>query len=289
MFMEIAAKLNSQPRFATVILSFNHPDLTERCVRSALEILPPETIVLVHNGSEERWIHRQQKQFPQIHHLILKHNKGFTGGANAGLRKAFEQTAWVLFLTNDCKLLKTTNPPQEPGFFAPLIWARKIGRIDSLGGVLDLQRAHLRHLKEPNFKATAQERFYVPGTAFWMHRSVFERAEGFDEGLGTYWEDVDLSLKAAKLGLRLDIEPDTEILHGIGKTCHSSSHYTTYLYQRNRRRVCLKQAEKKPWLRAQMLIHLSRSWLSLGLRKMRRGQWQDLKKLSAAIRDVSPD
>jgi GT2 family glycosyltransferase len=285
--MKMTAKLNSQQKVSTVILSFNHPELTERCVNSALQHFAAEDILLVHNGSEKKWIQKHQEAFPQIHHLILQHNKGFTGGSNAGLRLSFEKYDWILFLTNDCLLLKAPNSPVVPGLYAPMIWARKMGRVDSVGGVLDLAKAHLRHLKEPDYTVQGKECFYVPGTAFWIHRDIFSTTLGFDESLGTYWEDVDLSMRVAELGLPIGVESKTEVLHGIGKTCHGNSHYTTYLFQRNRRRICLQLAQNQPWLKTQIIFHLYLSWFSLAIKKLRRGQWQDLKRLYAAIRDVS--
>lgn len=268
-----------------VILSYNHPELTDRCVRSALAFFKPADVLLVHNGSESRWVKQHQKNFSEIEHLVIKDNKGFTGGANAGLKKSFEKDPWVLFLTNDCQLLTMPSIPRQNGFISPLIWARQVGRIDSLGGALNLRKGHLRHLKEaPENLHPQRDFFYIPGTAFWMHQEVFEATKGFDETLGTYWEDVDLSLKASRQKIYLGVDPKTEILHGIGKTCHSKSYYTTYLFQRNRKRVCLRHAQnrlEKSLVRWNLLL----SWLSLALRKIQRRHWSSLITLAQAIKD----
>jgi GT2 family glycosyltransferase len=88
---------------AHVILSFNKPNLTLKC----LEALSPlakkrnEPIFLVHNGSHQDIITKFQGNFPEIYHLILPENKGFSGGANFGLKTAFKTHSWLFFHTNE--------------------------------------------------------------------------------------------------------------------------------------------------------------------------------------------
>jgi GT2 family glycosyltransferase len=276
-----------------VILSFNHPELTSKTVTSALQFAASSDVLLIHNGSLPQHQSKLQAQFPNIKHLILKENKGFSGGANAGLRQVFSQcekpTApgiekipeWVLFLTNDCQLMKLGPSPAIPCLSAPLIWRRKIGRIDSIGGKLNLAKAELRHCLTAEDFNSNQGFAYVPGTAFWIHRDLFTETKGFDETLGTYWEDVELSLRIPQ---HMSISPDTEIVHAVGKTCHSDSHYTTYLFQRNRKRVCLKYSKD---LKQKISIakSLSTSWLKTGSRLVLKKDFRKMKILWQAIRD----
>lgn len=224
-----------------VVLSYNHPQITQRCLDSVLLHFPPQRILLVHNGSLIQHQEQLKRDNTQIHHLCLANNLGFSGGANAGLRWAFAHSDWVLFVTNDTQLLKLSIP-QIKGFIAPMIFARKVGKVDSLGGQLDFRSASLSHLKEfnlgetqhPFLNSSSQQKFYVPGTAFWLDRDSYQLGGGFNESLHTYWEDVELSLRYQQLGIHLGVDTQTEFLHAIGKTCHKDSHYTTYLFQRNR-------------------------------------------------------
>ncbi|MEZ0391376.1 MAG: glycosyltransferase family 2 protein [Pseudobdellovibrionaceae bacterium] len=262
-----------------VVLSYNHPELTERTLKSVqLHFSDPE-ILLVHNGSLVQHQTRLQESFPKIEHLQIENNRGYPGGANAGLKQAFQNSEWVLFLTNDCQLLEWQTPP-TPGLIAPLIWARKIGRVDSLGGSFEIHRAHLSHCKSEEEFSKA-ENSYVPGTAFWLHRDIFNSVGGFDESLEMFWEDVDFSLRVAQAGYPLQTDSKTQILHAVGKTTHKNSHYTTYLFQRNRKRISLKYA-KKNW---PVYFHLSKSWGRLGWIHLRRGDFAKLRLLHKAICD----
>lgn len=228
--------------FAYMILSFNHPEWTERSVRSGLAHHSGEHIYLVHNGSEERWIKQHQSRIPEIKHLIIEKNRGFTGGTNFGLIYLFQIYDWVFFQTNDCLLLNPLVVPDRPGLFAPLIYRRNTGKIDSLGGQFIPHKRELKHctsVDEFN-KLKLFHKKYVPGTAFWLHKSVFTQVGLFDESLHTYWEDVDFSQRVLKQGLTLDIYPHTQLTHGVGKTCHKDPFYTNYLFQKNRQIVSAK-------------------------------------------------
>jgi GT2 family glycosyltransferase len=78
---------------------------------------------------------------------------------------------------------------------------------------------------------------YVPGTAFLIDHSSYQsllQPTFFDESYHTYWEDVDLSLKALSSGIKLSALPTWKLSHGIGKTCHKDRFYTSELFPRNR-------------------------------------------------------
>lgn len=260
-------------------------------MESALISVDPKNVILVHNGSLPNHLKALQEKFPQVDHLVIEKNMGFSGGANAGLKYAFQHSEWVLFLTNDCQLIELKPPPQAltPMQIAPMIWARKVGKTDSLGGILDIPKAHLSHCKDEftftNINRTStSQKAYIPGTAFWLNRSAFELAKGFDENLGTYWEDVDFSIHLAQLGGNLSTDSETKILHGIGKTCHKISFYTTYLYQRNRKKVCLRHANSMT-IKAQVLCYLLISWSKLFFSQLRKGDFSRAQLLMKAILD----
>jgi N-acetylglucosaminyl-diphospho-decaprenol L-rhamnosyltransferase len=227
-----------------VILSYDLPEHTARAVRSSIRFARPEQVLLVHNGSSEKNRKNLQRQFNEIDHLVLEKNRHFSGGANAGLREAFKTSEWAFFLTNDCEMTQLSSPPNEAGIFAPKILYAKSRKIDSLGGQILPQSFRLQHLKD-DFSFEKITFPYVPGTAFWIHRETFQKLGGFDESLQTYWEDVDLSMRASLQKIRMGLDRETELLHGVGKTCHSLPYYTSYLFQRNRKKIILRYADRK--------------------------------------------
>jgi GT2 family glycosyltransferase len=191
--------------------------------------------------------------------LVIEQNKGFSGGANFALSAAFDMfgTNWVYFVTNDCELKTEPHEPQKPGLYAPLIHRRETQKIDSIGGVFNPFSGRLRHiyqiqeafrfLRINSTPSTFREYFYVPGTAFYIDQNTFKQLGGFDESLHTYWEDVDLSVRAHKMGIHVAIAPDTLLTHKVGKTCHKDPFYTNTLFHRNRSIVSRRHTHL--WLR----------------------------------------
>ncbi len=230
---------------AAAILSYNHPEHTANCVQSALNFFALKDIFLIHNGSLPQHTQNLKNQFSDINHIELAINKGFTGGANALLKFVFKSHATVLFLTNDTELTAVDfsfkNNLKDPDLFFSSIklMKRNSNDVDSIMGGLDPSRGQLSHQKM-NENQDKKLIPYIPGTAFWITKKYFEILGGFDESFHTYWEDVDFSVRAQKLGLELTTDIKTTAKHKIGKTCHKDRFYTYHLYQRNRGRFMRK-------------------------------------------------
>lgn len=284
---------------AYAILSFNHPDITSRCVRSVLRFAETANVILVHNGSRPENVDTLKRQWPDLRHVVLDNNRGFCGGANAALHAAFQVAPWCFFITNDCELVKVPvsdlngilseqNWPalHSPAFIAPRIHFRRYGRVDSLGGQVFTSIGHLRHLKTAEeFNSIPAGERYVPGTAFLLHKAIFEKVGPFDESLNTYWEDVEYSLRVSAMNLPIHFTTDIELVHAVGKTCHKNTFYTSYLYHRNRARVCRKQTQ---WsqayglARAQLEFHFLFDYFKYSYKFATRRRWEDIKYLTRA-------
>ena len=251
--------------YGIVILSYNHPELTGHTIDSVLKINHNlnSNIYLVHNGSEPKHIQHLQNKYPQLEHLILPKNVGYSGGANFGLREAFKKENEILFLTNDTEVIRLANSfPENLDFFSIAILKRNTPQLDSLIGTVDLKRGQLRHLRSTDelSEKYSHIKTYIPGTAFGLKKQAFETLQGFDESLHTYWEDVDISLRAhLTTNLRLGFSELFQVKHKIGKTCHKHRFYTLYLFQRNRKRILKKYGQS----RFQFLFRYSKDMSSL--------------------------
>lgn len=218
------------------VLSYNHPHLTADCLNSVLKFISPEKTLLCHNGSLKTHQDFLTNQFPKIHHVFAQENKGYSGGMNFLLKESFLKWDWVYALTNDTLLHSFSNKDLEPGFYAPIIYRRKINMIDSVGGGFIPEQEKIYHFKSfEEWNLTAPLKFpYIPGTAFILHKSVFEKIGLFDETLHTYWEDVDFSVRAFNLGIKMGPSDSMQLIHKVGKTCHKNKFYTSYLFQKNK-------------------------------------------------------
>ena len=161
--------------FAAAILSYNHPEHTAHCIHSALKFIAADKIFLMHNGSLQQHVNTLKNQFPQIRHIVIPINKGFTGGANALLQSVFFEHNSVLFLTNDTELtaVSTTFMNQLKNkdlFFSSIkLMKRNSQGIDSVLGTLNPRNGQLSHLKNAD-EQSKQPITYIPGTAFWLSK-----------------------------------------------------------------------------------------------------------------------
>jgi GT2 family glycosyltransferase len=240
-------------------------------------------ILLVHNGSEKKHIEKLQEVFPDIEHLIMPVNQGFTGGANAGLQKAFEKNDWCLFLTNDCILERIGKLPQKPGLVCPLIVSRKTENVDSIGGLFDPIKGQLFHSKSEHQFYSSNLRKYAPGTAFFLHKSAWQQVGSFDTKLFTYWEDVDFSQRLQKFGFGISLDETWKVRHAIGKTCHKNPIYSLYYYQRNRRWISQKYCPQNQ--KFTLYFYLTKTYITLFFKLILRKRFQDLRLLNAAYFD----
>lgn len=222
------------------ILSYNHPEITSRTIHSALKFNFP--IILLHNGSLKKFEERLRNDFPAIEHISVEKNNGYANGANTLLSHAFRNFDWVLFLTNDTELLELDLLNiKEPALIAPHVYFRKLTRVDSMGGKFIPRYGKLLHIKdETNKLIKNKEFFYVPGTAFYIHREIFNSVGKFDERLHTYWEDVDFSMRVNFKKLPIYYSDSIKLIHRVGKTCHDNPFYSTYLFKRNWKKISLK-------------------------------------------------
>lgn len=223
------------------ILTFNHPELSSRCIESVRNYFSDDKIFLLHNGSQKNHIEFLKNKYQKINHSILYSNKGFSGGANYLLNLAFANSDHVLFITNDCTIRDFDRSSadffQDESIIVPYIYYKYPSKIDSLGGGVNLKKGNLIHYKYVN-EVRKGYLNYVPGSCFIISKKVFNIVGGFDESLGTYWEDVDWSLRALAKKINFNVNSKLAIEHKGGKTCHKDKFYTSYLYQRNRIIIC---------------------------------------------------
>ena len=227
---------------ACLVPSYNHPLLSARAIQSLLDKnFIPSDIFLVHDGPEQSCIQKLKSDFPSINHLVTPKNLGFSGAVNCGLISAMKKKyQWYFIMSNDAQLLEFVERPPHPGLVAVKVMGRKYQLVESLGGVLNFFTGSLKHLKVASRKIKFYQKFYVPGAAFLIHHSVLETVGLLDENLFIYFEDVEYSLRVQKKMLPIYLFEGVCVSHQGRKTTGGNSLYTTYYFQRNRKKVCIK-------------------------------------------------
>jgi len=203
-----------RPFISVVITTRNE----ERHVSGLLESLagqePPFEIVLVDALSTDRTVAIAQ-EFRSRHPDLLRLERrpcSRGGGRNLGVKLA--RAEYVAFIDGDCsadaKWLATLRKDAGPSTVVA-------GRTLTLGKPKygDLERVELF---QGGYDVT------YPSCNLLYPRALFERLGGFDTSFVTA-EDIDLNLRAVRLGAEIRYDPDAIVLH------HMRATFVRFLYQ----------------------------------------------------------
>lgn len=291
---------------AVVIPSWNSLDLLPRCLASVREQEAEVELFVVDNGSSDGTVAYLERE--GVPHLALPENVGFAAAMNLGVRRTSAPA--VLALNADTVL--------EPGALATLLQALEAD--DSLGGVqpriLQLQegrdpvvegallysagqaltrdgRALELGAGEPQSPERLQpaEVFGVCGAACLLRRAMFDQLGGYDERYFSFYEDVDLNVRARIAGWRFAYVPDAVVWH-VGNASWTAqaprpSAWNARLVARNRLATQAKfmPATAIPRIAAVEIGALLRAARQGRLRATLRGKLEGLRRLPAMLRD----
>lgn len=232
----------SVPAVSVVIVNWNTKDMLVRCVEAAARAA--HDIVVVDNASTDGSASAIAARFPSVALVCLPENRGFAGGANAGLRRAgtdrvlllnpdclatagaIERLAQVLAGAPDCaavggRLVDETGRPQH-GFNVrrfPTVatWAMDLLLVDKVWPANPVTRRYeARDLELDGPKPIDVDQ---PAAAcLLLRRDVVLHLGGFDESFAPAWfEDVDLCRRLKAAGWRILLAPDARFVHRGGE------------------------------------------------------------------------
>jgi len=190
--------------------------------------------------------------FPRVRVERGAARAGFASTANRGVQAA--RHGLVFLVNNDVALEASTLPPLAAHFAAapgsPAVFAAAsqvydydTGRLSGAGQLGDFRRGfigiHRRYfVAEPDAQpARPWLTLFATGGSSMFDRRIFLDLGGFDEAFAPFgWEDVELSLRAWKLGFEVHYEPRSAVWHQFSSTITPahSRRYVRMIYERNR-------------------------------------------------------
>jgi GT2 family glycosyltransferase len=226
-------------------------------------------IVAVDNGSSDGTSALLRTEFPSVAVVRLAENQGYARGNNAALRRALAAGADFAALVNDdvevdpCwlqALLDAAAAHPEAGLLCGTLLFRGEERVNSTGVVLDaFGRARDRDFGLPRAEVHREDGPVpgVTGGAALIRCALLRRTGLFDPGYFAYYEDVDLSLRAAREGSICWYAKGAIAHHRFGATVGSGSPRQRFLLGRGHLRTL---ALHQPALRAAALVPLTAAY-----------------------------
>ncbi len=227
---------------SVIIVNWNTKDLLRQCIQSIKANTQKISyeIIAVDNFSSDRSAEMVEANFPDVHLIINRENKGFGRANNQGLAKAGGK--YILFLNSDVAVNKNCldqmfdfmekNPdigassckltfpdgrlqhscrefPTFRVFFLMLLGLRYFFpnmKIFRKYLMLDWDHSDLKEVDQ------------IMGSFMFIRREALEQIGSFDERYWMYFEEVDLCLRMAKAGWKIVHYPYVSAVHFLSKS-----------------------------------------------------------------------
>ncbi len=262
-------------KISIVTVNWNTPKDTIEFLTSVKKLNTPKgyeiQTIVVDNGSTDNSCELLVQKFDYIKLIQSKTNLGFAGGYNLGISYALNHfTDYILIINNDTitndsnlliNLIEAYESNSDTGFVAPKIYfapkyefhkkrykKNELGKVIwYAGGKIDWDNVLFSHKGVDKvgfdiYKKT-EETDFCTGCAILVSNKVLQKIGLFDEKYFAYLEDVDLCMRAKKLGYKLLYTGTTSILHKTSQSSDGSgSSFHDYFMTRNRLIFGLKYA-----------------------------------------------
>lgn len=170
-------------------------------------------IIVVDDASKDKSATLIKEKFPEIKLIRHKINRGFSASVNTGVRSSKGQL--ICLLNSDVVPTSDFLEAAIAHFKDPKVFAVSLSESGEFGWAKGVfENGFINH--SPGPKTTTPHRtFWVSGGSGVFRRTTWMELSGMDEKVFTpyYWEDVDLSYRAAKHGYDLIWEPNAKVDH----------------------------------------------------------------------------
>ena len=255
---------------------------TEECYRSLMaQTSAPAAIILVDNASKTHAAAELAAACPRAEILRLDENRGFAGGVNAGIRRALQRPnvgfVWVLNNDTACapdaleKLRAAAGLDSRIGLVGCPLWEGDEGgprRIVPSGKRL------MEPWAIPTEPPTGKTPDYLSGACLLIRRELLEDVGLFDEGFFFFFEDADLSRRAADNGWRLAVASEARVEHRGSATIRELGEMQARCYRAGHIRFLRKHSGHPFWAAVfPFALRLAADALRMN-RKALRGNWR---------------
>jgi len=221
-----------EPKIEVIIPNWNGSTMLQHCLQSlTLQTFKDFTVTVVDNGSSDNTTEMLSRDYPEVRLIGFDHNTGFSVAVNAGIKEA--KAPFILLLNNDMEvapdcleqLHSAGKRHGEFEFFAlKMLSFNDRGLLDGAGDVVLRGGVGYRLgtlEKDSEVYSRNRETFGACGGAALYRRKFFDTVGLFDEDFFAYLEDVDLNIRARRLGLRCLYLSEAVIYH-IGSATSGS-------------------------------------------------------------------
>ena len=204
-------------KISIIIPNFNGKTLLSKNLPIVIKNCPDCEIIVVDDASSDDSVKYVTKNFPQVKIFTNERNLGFAKTANRGVEESKGEL--VALINSDVAPRKNSVTSVSSYFGDQNVFAvglcdlsHEKGKIIKRGrGGAIFKHGFVFHFAKTVIKG---ETFWVSGGSGVFARQKFLELGGFDSIYSPfYWEDIDLSFRAAKRGFKCLFEPKAQVDH----------------------------------------------------------------------------
>lgn len=222
-----------------VIVNYNTRELLKNCLQSIYQMTADISfeIIVVDNASSDDSLLMLESLYPEVICIISPSNIGFGKANNLGVKNANGE--FLLLLNSDTLLIENSVfklhnffVRKETELSLAVLGCKLInveGTVMNSGGgfprvkndineyyYLIAEKLFFKKIKPRDiydFNKPFFEIDYVIGADMFMRKSLFLDVNGFDPKFFMYYEESDLQYHIRKLGFKIYVTTDTQIIH----------------------------------------------------------------------------
>lgn len=199
-------------------------------------------ITVVDNGSSDDSLSLLSRRYPEVSLIRLSRNRGFAAAANEGILHT--ESPYVMLLNNDTaldpdcirRLMKSISGKADVfSAGANILHMKNPRKADTSGDFYTIYGyAFCRDQGLPFRKRKAGQVFTCCGCAVVYRRALLKKTGLFSSDYFAYLEDVDLGLRARRLGYKNILSPGALVYHyGSATTGNRYTPFKVYYSARN--------------------------------------------------------
>jgi N-acetylglucosaminyl-diphospho-decaprenol L-rhamnosyltransferase len=218
------------PSIDVVVVVYGRYELTVSCLRHLLAQTVPHRVIVVDNQSPDDTRERLASEWPGAQLVCLAENAGFAAACNRGVSCGDGEIVVLLNNDVDCRpdflerLAAPLSQDARVGSAAALMLQPGERLIDSAGLAADATLAGYPRLQGLDVGQARRARPVLAGpagTAAAYRRVAWEQAEGLDDSIFSYMEDLDLALRLRAAGWGTALADDAVGVH-LGSATHGN-------------------------------------------------------------------